>query len=328
VPGPIHDHLAAHRSAMVGELSEWIRFRSVAGLPERTVELPPATPRVARMTPQERRLTTAAPRPAGGFISHAVLVDGLRLHVRQRVDPHASGVAWLLVHGLAVSHRYLMPTAAALPGAVYVPDLPGFGLSQRPVGVYDTGRHAAVLGALMDRLGLTTAAVLGNSFGCQVAVELAIHRPELVSALVLVGPTTDPAAASKTGQALRWLLDLTREDPRQASILLRDLRDAGLPRVLHTLQHSVRHRMQDRLSLVTAPVMVLRGERDPIAPPSWVDEARRLTRSGGGARASDPVDVPAAAHNAVTTAGPVVAARAAVFADAWRPGPATATDRD
>jgi pimeloyl-ACP methyl ester carboxylesterase len=40
--------------------------------------------------------------------------------------------AWLLVHGLAVSHRYLMPTAAALAGTVYVPDLPGFGLSDKP----------------------------------------------------------------------------------------------------------------------------------------------------------------------------------------------------
>jgi pimeloyl-ACP methyl ester carboxylesterase len=36
--------------------------------------------------------------------------------------------------------------------------------------------------------------VLGNSFGCQVAVELAVRHPHRVGGLVLVGPTIDPAA--------------------------------------------------------------------------------------------------------------------------------------
>jgi pimeloyl-ACP methyl ester carboxylesterase len=260
------------------------------------------------MTPHQHRLAVAAPVPADGFTSRVVLVEGLRLHVRQRVDPSSAGAAWLLVHGLAVSHRYLMPTAAALPGTVYVPDLPGFGLSQHPAGVFGPARHATVLDALADELGLHTVTLLGNSFGCQVAVELAIRRPDLVSALVLVGPTPDPAAASMTGQALRWLLDLTREDPRQATILLRDVRDAGPWRVLRTLRHSVRHRMQDRLGLLSAPLLVLRGERDPIVPTRW---------AAGASRTVPPADVPGAAHNAVTTAGPLVAARAVAFTAAW-----------
>ena len=35
----VHEYLAAHEPQMVRELTEWIRLRSVAGLPERDVDL-------------------------------------------------------------------------------------------------------------------------------------------------------------------------------------------------------------------------------------------------------------------------------------------------
>lgn len=77
----------------------------------------------------ELRLALAAPRPAAGLTSEFRLVDGLRTHTRRGGDP-GTGPAVVLVHGLAVSHRYLTPLARTLAGAgpVFVPDLPGFGL--------------------------------------------------------------------------------------------------------------------------------------------------------------------------------------------------------
>jgi pimeloyl-ACP methyl ester carboxylesterase len=213
----------------------------------------------------------------------------------------------VLLHGLAVSHRYLMPTAAALPGSVFVPDLPGFGLSGRTPRVLTAEQHAAVVAAWMDATGLTGANLLGNSFGCQVAVELAIRRPDLVASLVLVGPTVDPAAPTAFGQLRRWARDLLSEDPRQVPMILADLRDAGPRRVLRTLKHAVGHRIDRRLPMVTAPVLVLRGEHDPIAPTAWVRRAAELARTGTFR------DIPGAAHNAITTAGPLVAARAVSF---------------
>jgi hypothetical protein len=38
--------------------------------------------------------------------------------------------------------------------------------------------------------------------------------------------------------------------------------------------------MRDRLAEVRAPILVLRGERDPIAPARWADQAERLAREG------------------------------------------------
>ena len=258
----------------------------------------------ALMNTAQLRLSLAAPRPAAGFVSRRVAIGGLHLHIRERAG---HGRAWVLLHGLAVSHRYLMPTATALPGPVSVPDLPGFGLSARPIRAYDTEQHAEVVARWMTEAGVAGACLLANSYGCQVAVELAVRRPELVAALILVGPTVDPAARSVPGQFGRWVRDVLLEDPREAMILAADVRDAGLRRVYRTLRHSVRHRIDPRLPRVAAPTLVLRGARDPIAPARWVTEAAALAPDGAAGT------VPRAAHNAITTAGPAVAAQALAF---------------
>lgn len=116
----------------------------------------------------------AAPEPIDGFASHRYRVDGLDLHVRER--PGGSP-AYLLLHGLAVSHRYLMPTARCLPGRrVLVPDLPGFGLSGKPRRIYRVEDHSRLLAAWLDALAERGLCVIGNSFGCQVAVDLGPGR--------------------------------------------------------------------------------------------------------------------------------------------------------
>jgi pimeloyl-ACP methyl ester carboxylesterase len=247
-------------------------------------------------------LALSAPRPRDGFTSRHMTVRGVRTHLR--VATRAAGMPIVLLHGLAVSHRYLMPTARALAEGhpVYVPDLPGFGLSGKPRAVYRVIDHADHVAALMQRLDLPPACLVGNSFGGEVAARLAARYPDAVRALVLVGPTADPAARSYRGQVGRWLIDLVREDPRQAAILARDVRDAGLRRVVGTLSASVHNRIEADLAAVRAPTLLLRGSRDPVAPARWLAEAARAC--GGRTRVAG---VHGAAHNAVTTAGAAVA---------------------
>jgi pimeloyl-ACP methyl ester carboxylesterase len=216
----------------------------------------------------------------------------------------------VLLHGLAVSHRYLMPTARLLgPRSIYVPDLAGFGLSDKPSTVLDVGGHADIIAALLDTLGTAPAALLGNSFGCQVAVELALRRPDLVAALILVGPTTDPAAATARGQIGRLLRDLPHEDWRQTPILAADVRDAGPRRILQTLRYAVNDHIDAKLPALRVPTLLIRGSRDRIAPQTWIDRAAALIP---GART---LTVDRAAHNVVTTAGPESAAAVTTFVD-------------
>jgi 3-oxoadipate enol-lactonase len=72
-------------------------------------------------------------------------------------------------------------------------DLPGFGRS--PIRSLPV-RYALEVAALLDRLGIEQAALVGCSLGGRVALELAVARPDLVRALVLVGAATSEALAS------------------------------------------------------------------------------------------------------------------------------------
>jgi pimeloyl-ACP methyl ester carboxylesterase len=199
-------------------------------------------------------------------------------HDRRSLADHDGALPMVLVHGLAVSHRYLMPLAAGLAGhhPVHVLDLPGFGLSDDPGTVLDVPEHAEHVAAWLAACGLPPAVVVGNSFGCQVAVELAVRRPDRVAGLVLIGPTIDPAARTAPRQVLRWLRDTAMEDPLQLPILARDVRDAGPRRVVATLAHALEDPIERKLPLVQAPTLVTRGSREPIVPMAWATTATRL----------------------------------------------------
>ncbi|MFI5847426.1 alpha/beta fold hydrolase [Micromonospora chalcea] len=257
-----------------------------------------------RFSRAELRLALAAPRPAAGLTSDFRPVGGLRAHTRRAAGPDPDALPVVLVHGLAVSHRYLTPLAVALASRlpVYVPDLPGFGLTGRPGAAYDVDRHVAFLVDWLDAYRLGPVCLLGHSFGAEVAAALAARHPGLVRALVLAGPTCDPAARSRRGLIGRWLVDTLREAAWQAPILLRDVTDARPWRVFATLSHSVRNAVEEDLVRVTAPTLVLTGARDPVAPAAWRDQVARLVP---GARSAA---VPGAAHNVVTTAPTQVAA--------------------
>jgi 3-oxoadipate enol-lactonase len=64
-------------------------------------------------------------------------------------------------------------------------DMRGFGRSPLPPEPY---QHAQDLLDLLDELGVERAALVGVSLGGRVALEATLARPNLVSALVLVGP--------------------------------------------------------------------------------------------------------------------------------------------
>jgi pimeloyl-ACP methyl ester carboxylesterase len=240
------------------------------------------------------RLATSAPHAAWGFRSSWRTVRGVATHDRASLDSSSGAPRLVLLHGLAVSHRYLMPVAARLAEhhPVHVVDLPGFGLSGEPGRVLDVSEHADHVAAWLEASGLGPVVVLGNSFGCQVAVDLAVRHPGLVQGLVLVGPTVDPAARTMSRQILRWLRDTAREDPLQLPILVRDVRDAGLRRVAGTLAHAVRDHIERKLPLVKVPTLVTRGAKEPIVPTAWAQAATRLLPQGQFAV------VPGSPHNA------------------------------
>ena len=167
------------------------------------------------------------PTPSA-LLTRSTQVNGLVVHELLSVNARGRPPV-VCIHGLGVSVRHLLPALVGLARdhEVHAPDLPGFGRTgkpKRPLGVVDLARF---LDAWMNRVGITRAAVLGNSLGCQVAVELAVLRPERVTKLVLVGPTVDAAARSVSRQLGRLLLDSLREPPALNWVAATDYLRAG-----------------------------------------------------------------------------------------------------
>lgn len=214
-----------------------------------------------------------------GFESIFTEVNGLRTHARvSRAASRYSEPAIVLVHGLGVSGRYLMPTAALLAQdfPVHVPDLPGFGRSARPRQVMAINPLAAHLTAWMEARGIEGAVLVGNSMGCQVIVEAAISSPQRIAAGVLLGPTMDPAAPTRLRQFLRVVRNHVQEPPSLTVVAAYDYLIAGPFRVAHTAKLALEQPVERRLPLVQIPMLVVRGERDAVVPEPWAAHAADL----------------------------------------------------
>ena len=112
-------------------------------------------------------------------------------------DERGDGPAVVLLHAGVADRRMwaddLEPLAAAGLRAVAV-DLPGFG--DAPAATHEDAPWQDVLRTL-DELSIERAALVGNSFGGDVALRVAVVAPERVTALVLCGaraPGIEPSA--------------------------------------------------------------------------------------------------------------------------------------
>lgn len=174
----------------------------------------------------------------------------------------------VLVHGLGVSGRYFGPLVRELVDLdCVVPDL---------------RRHTTLEGqaeALRSVVG-ERAALLGNSMGCQVIAALANRAPELVERAIFVGPTVDRRKRSYAEQVASLLRDAFREPRSLLPIVVRDYLSTGPLRVARMARSAVRDAPEGAVAGITSPLLVVRGERDPLCPQEWADELVRLAPHG------------------------------------------------
>jgi pimeloyl-ACP methyl ester carboxylesterase len=218
-----------------------------------------------------------------GRLRHAwTEAQGLRIHSLAPREPRADAPLLVLVHGSGLSCRYMIPTAHDLANdcRVHVPDLPGFGDSDKRQEVLGVPQLADGLAAWLIAGGLERASLLGNSFGCQVIADLAVRYPQLVAAAVLQGPTTPPDERSWFWQFIRWRQN-QRYNPRSLGpITYDDYKKCGLRRMLGSFDSQLTDRIEDKAPRIQAPVLVVRGEHDPIAHQRWCEEIVRLCPNG------------------------------------------------
>jgi len=220
------------------------------------------------------------------------------------VDSGGDGAPAIFLHGLPTAKELWFPTLAAIGPQIraIVPDLLGYGGSERPTRRVHHREQAAAIDALRAHLGLSRVHLIAHDLGASVAIDVlrdyaaAIDRLILISAPVypdfrepaivrlLRLPLLGPALLSiGTGLLFQVALRRGQHDPSRLSPRLRAAMVApyagaagrralrknlwwGRPaEVFADYPAILRH--------ITAPTLVLHGCDDPYIP---IEHARRL----------------------------------------------------
>ena len=228
-------------------------------------------------------------------------VAGIRLHVRDTGPKNAPAV--ILLHGFGSSLHTWESWAEMLSGKYRVVrlDLPGTGLSGAdPAGDYSDNRSLQVLAALMDRLQISKASVIGNSMGGRIAWNFAVRYPERIEKLVLIAPDGFASPGRGYGERpnvpamaklVRYVLPKTflrkslapaYADPSRLNeetvtryhdlMLAPGARDAMIARMEQT-ELVDPHPL---LSQIKAPTLLLWGERDAMIPVSNAQDYAKI----------------------------------------------------
>ncbi|MGV8887693.1 MAG: alpha/beta fold hydrolase [Pseudomonas sp.] len=128
----------------------------------------------------------------GHFVT---LPQGLQLHYLDIGGQDiGTGEPVIFIHGSgpgASGHSNFKQNYPAFVAAGYriiVPDLPGYGASDKPDTLYTLDFFVAALSDLLDALDIQRCVLVGNSLGGAIAIKLALDQPQRVSRLVLMAP--------------------------------------------------------------------------------------------------------------------------------------------
>ncbi|MBK8049797.1 MAG: alpha/beta hydrolase [Anaerolineales bacterium] len=238
------------------------------------------------------------------FIDVTYAGDTLSVHYEEAGQ---GAPTFLLLHGFAASTfswREVLP-AFARWGRTVAFDRPAFGLTGRPMpedwrgnwmthNPYSVTAQAELTVALMDRLDINQAILVGNSAGGAVAMLAALAYPERVQALVLIDPAVyqggNPSSFLRrlfnTPQMRHigpliarriqgWGRNFARSawhDPARITETvwegyLKPLRAQDWDRALWELTAAnAPADLPQRLSAFTLPVLVITGDNDRIVP--------------------------------------------------------------
>ncbi|BCW47345.1 dihydrolipoamide acetyltransferase [Arthrobacter sp. StoSoilB5] len=201
--------------------------------------------------------------------------------------------AYVLIHGIGVSHRYLARLHAILAAGAptYSLDLPGFAGTPKPGGQLSVEEHGAFIAEALKVCGIESYILVGHSMGVQFAIEAALYEPERARNLVLMGPVVDSRHKNVAQQSLALFLDgLLRESPSSNWIVITDYLQCGPRWYLTELRVMMKYPTEKQLAKLRIPVLVLRGSRDHVAGPDW---ALRLSRAIPQGRL---VEIPGVGH--------------------------------
>ncbi|MBM3895992.1 MAG: alpha/beta hydrolase [Thaumarchaeota archaeon] len=212
-----------------------------------------------------------------------VSVDGNKIRY---LESGISKESIVLIHGLGASAErweYVIPMFEK-HYRVIVPDLIGFGYSDKPMVDYTMEFFAEFLKDFLSTLDLKTTNLIGSSFGGQIAVEVASNQKKLVKKLVLISPSgvmknTTPALEAYVMAALYPNPDaaknafemMTGGKKVDQKIIDEFVKRMQLPNAKMSFMSTLlglknAELITNKLPKITSPTLVIWGENDPVIP--------------------------------------------------------------
>lgn len=203
----------------------------------------------------------------------------------------SGGVPVVLVHGLADDHRAwrrVIPSLM-LERRVILYDFRGHGGSSLGEADGSLRQLAGDLVSLLDALEVDRAVLAGFSLGGTIAMRTAIDAPDRVAALALVATSSRVNSAARAWYEERAAL-VAHDDPRLRETLDRDTADVyrnrpeevadgllirrqatadprGYANACRAMAGLNEHPLDDQLSAIAAPTVILAGDVDQHCPP-------------------------------------------------------------
>jgi pimeloyl-ACP methyl ester carboxylesterase len=220
------------------------------------------------------------------------------------VYDRGSGPVLVLVHGMFGDYQDWGPVLEPLAQKhrVIAVDLPGFGASSKPNVDYTGDYFVRQMDAFLREMKVDKATFIGNSFGAIVALMFTLEHPDKVSGLVLIGSGglhrwTDEekqAARNRFTEANLKLLNpainqllftpLFVNGTSEIALQYMEKQNAKLsrpdyPAYAHSLHSSIQLGLDaylvDSLNKITAPTLLLQGQKDQVIQLAWVETAAR-----------------------------------------------------
>jgi pimeloyl-ACP methyl ester carboxylesterase len=226
---------------------------------------------------------------------------GIRLHVRDTGPRNAPILVF--IHGFGSSLQTWDAWADTLSANFRVIryDLPGFALTgPDPTNDYSETRGVQVLAALLDRLNVARATLIGNSIGGKLAWEFAARHPQRVEALALISPDGFASPGFAYGKPahvpallklmpyflpkalVRMSLVPAYGDPAALSYATLTrywdlMRAPGVRKaMIARLQQTVLENPESFLRAIQAPTLLIWGEKDAMIPFANAADYQRL----------------------------------------------------
>lgn len=153
-----------------------------------------------------------------------------------------------------------------------IPDLRGHGSSTNPEAVWSTLQFAADMFALLDQLKIDRVKAVGASAGAMTLLRMATQQPDRIESLVVIGVGTYIPAECRTILAPTNADDLP--DAAWERLRARHTHGDDQIRALYAWVASLAENYGDMtfepplLSTITAPTLVVHGDRDYCFPAS------------------------------------------------------------